>query len=248
MKGTDLNAIPKDSKGIPEARPYIEIYEKLCLLKDNPELRIRPNSVFLYYKYLLARNFDPETARINLREAYAEKNDDIAVPDWSVYRVKIPYALANDLFREARSTIRRIEEAGSDVRRMPGLSKEIKVKLLESLRYAVEAFDIYSSDTSGNRGDLIYGPPEVDDKVKDARLVMNIYLAYVDYFKETVARANGVSAESLIKVRKYLNRRKSDAKRIFDEVGYAEFVKQLADAKVWIEQEVDEQRPKGDPQ
>jgi len=181
---------------------YIKLYGELCRIKDDRALMLRPLSVLLFWKYLLAKEFDPATARLNLMDAAEELKLDPCVPRYSVYRVLIPRHLAMILSEEAITTFETVDAAvaGGPIK-MPGLAKEIQSKLIDALRYALDAFNVTVEEVDPRRGDLLFSPKRLDDALKDAAQVIKIYLFYVTKFREAITvRAGSIRLNNLVEV------------------------------------------------
>jgi len=180
------------------------LYGMFCAFKDNPDLKIRPLSVIMYWKYRLAEAFDPITARLNLIDAHRELTADISLPKWSVYRVRIPRDFAAALLQEVVVTVEALNRGGLNPSSMSGMGSELKQKLVSSLRYALESFEVYSEESQHHMGDFIYGSPEKGEAIKDAEQVVAIYLFYVRTFKQMVTVNHGVNPRRIKDVIDYL--------------------------------------------
>lgn len=215
------------------------LYGELCSFKDNKRLKVRPLSVLMYWKYRLSSIFDTVTARSNLYDAHHELQSDISLPKWSVYRVRIPRDLAAELLLEAGNTFMRLRPSTLAPREMSGTGGEIKSKLVEALRYALEAFDVYVRESHNNMGDFIYGVPEKGEAIRDASQVLEIYLFFRVEFNECLTHSYSMNPDRIASAIRYLEETISNAPGIIADAypdGYTrdQFEEKIRQAKDFL--------------
>jgi ppGpp synthetase/RelA/SpoT-type nucleotidyltranferase len=176
--GSGIEKLPIERRHPDNQRAFIRLYGEFCRFRDDRTLKLRPISAILYWKFLLAIEFDFATARLNLESAYEEMKFDLCIPKYSVYRVLIPRALANLLLEEAITTCETIAKSGRiGLDKMPGLRNEIENKLINALRLALDALT-ESENTNNYRGDLIFSPRMKGEALKDDSQILKIGVFY----------------------------------------------------------------------
>jgi ppGpp synthetase/RelA/SpoT-type nucleotidyltranferase len=242
-RGSSFVPLSKEQNSLDNRQLYISLYGRFCRFKDNKTLKLRPLSVILFWKYLLSKQFDLATAKLNLLDAYEELTFDPCVPEWTVYKMLIPRHLAIMLSAEAMATFETVNSAlPGEAVKMVGLAKEIKKKLIDALRYALAAFMI-PVDKSGRTGDLTFSPKKRDDAIRDANQILNIYLFYVTAFNENVTNRTGIDIKELRKVVDHVKVEPLDG--IISEAEQEELRRNLVATEHWLDIEQQRLRAKG---
>lgn len=177
------------------SRSDIENLEKefqyLCEFKNDKSALVRPISVISYWKYLIQKNINQDTAMKYLYIAREELEIDVALPDWSIYRVLIPKTLAVQLVLEVERFL--APHDGSENTSSQGENtQQISQSILHDTEYKlVSAFDnaiyayYYSKEGDGRRGDLIFEGKKVN-MYEEARLVLHIFILYWEIYNQEV--------------------------------------------------------------
>ncbi len=193
----DVRSGERVEVGISRERMARQLYSEFCEFADRhpadevevkeiKELKVgpqlHPRSMILYWKHLLAARFDGYLPEKNIVSAYQELQFDKTVPEWSIYQVDIPRALAVFLFGQVQDMLSGFQKNSEGLRRMSGLRELAKDKLVESLRLLLDC-EAASRETDHRRGDIRLGF-RPNENIIDVTLIIDVCVFFHQYFND----------------------------------------------------------------
>jgi ppGpp synthetase/RelA/SpoT-type nucleotidyltranferase len=187
-----IEFIDKDAGGPKVHQSLMSLYGEFCRYLERP-LAMMPRCMILFFKYLLANEFDvvlkASLAKANLIQSYEllESNSDRTIPEWSIYRVLLPRALAEHELSEVRVICNQMGPDIIELSSMNTLKKELEQKLVDALKFSLRAAREHLKGRNKaaamfeRRGDIIFGVSP-NEAIKDLQLITDICTEYRDNF------------------------------------------------------------------
>lgn len=176
-----------------------KLFDEMCKVKDDYQRYLKdgvavnipgetinaiPTTCLNYWKYHIIKDVitDKPRAMQHLYVAYDEMKVDASIPEWSIYRIIIPRAIAAELFDDVYNRAGNVRGDIAKMNLTMSARREINVKLSDAIKYGWEAYRRNKAKHE-RTGDLILGFLETED-IEDMDTVVYAMSMYKEIFTE----------------------------------------------------------------
>lgn len=161
--------------------------QALSQFERRDEALVQPTTVIEYWKYIVTKQYTRPLALRHLDRSYKEMSTDPTLPEWSIYRILIPRARAEELQRNIEEAlgVHRFEVPNPTPETLdsPGF-RYILEDLREAMRHALDAYE-RSRVPDPRRGDLLFGFEPEKDTI-DSHNIITLYHIATQLFGKNV--------------------------------------------------------------